>query len=154
MLLVLLYLSYVNLFKELFFSSLPLRASVSRFAWAVVASRKRMQRYDFFPNLQNFWKKKLIFCYCFNTCLQNRTISVGVHIILYKGRIGARRRCECLQMRPETASTERVYTPLPGIATQFLHLHEAALRRNVAYGEGCRSSPVARPTTRKCDNDG
>ena len=83
MLLVLLYLSYVNLFKELFLYSLPLRTSVSRFAWGFVRSRKRMQRYDFFPFLQNFsWKKLKIYC-CFNTCLQNEGGFVGVHIIIY-----------------------------------------------------------------------
>ena len=42
-----------------------------------------MQRYDFFPFLQNFsWKKLKIYC-CFNTCLQNKGGFVGVHIIIY-----------------------------------------------------------------------
>ena len=37
-----------NLFKELFLYSLPPNASHSQFAWGLVRSRKRMQRYDFF----------------------------------------------------------------------------------------------------------
>ena len=42
-----------------------------------------MQRYDFFPFLQNFSWEKLKICYYFNTCLQNEGGFVGVHIIIY-----------------------------------------------------------------------
>ena len=103
-----------------------------------------MQRYDFFAFLQNFREKKLNIYHCFNIRLRFAAISVGVHIILYRGAARVLRLCSRLPVRPKTASTKRVYTPPPGIATHFLHLHEAALRRNVAYGEGCQSSPMAR----------
>ena len=113
-----------------------------------------MQRYDFFSFLQNFREKKLNIYRCFNIRLRFAAISVGVHIILYRGAARVLRLCSRLPVRPKTASTKRGYTPLSGIATHFLHLHEAALRRNVAYGEGCRSSPMARPTTRTRVNGG
>ena len=56
--------------------------------------------------------------------------------------------------RQETASTERGYTPLPDIATHFLHLHEAALRRNVAYGEGRNTPPDDADDDSEAHNDG
>ena len=65
-------LSYVNLFKELFLFVL--------FAWSNVRSRKRMQRYGFFRNLQNFYRKNRDFIPDFNIRLQFSRQIVGAHI--------------------------------------------------------------------------
>ena len=56
--------------------------------------------------------------------------------------------------RTKALLTNRGYNALPGIATQFLHLHEAASRRNVADGDVRKSTSWAQPTTRKRDNGG
>ena len=58
-------------------------SSLSHFAWGFVRSRKRMQRYDFFPNHQNFRWKNVSKCIYFNRYLQFISCFMPVHIIIY-----------------------------------------------------------------------
>ena len=57
------------------------RSASLTFAWDTVAVRKRMQRYGFFVNHQNFWREKLKFYARFNSCLQLKRRIVDAHII-------------------------------------------------------------------------
>ena len=56
------------------------------FAWDTVAIRKRMQRYSFFVNHQNFCREKLKIYARFNSCLQLKHRIVDAHIILLYAR--------------------------------------------------------------------
>ena len=52
-------LFYVNLFQRTLSLLLPQTYSSLALASDIVRSRKRMQRYSFFPYLQNFWAKNV-----------------------------------------------------------------------------------------------
>ena len=104
--------------------------NLTRFAWSFVRSWKRMQRYDFYPYLQNFWRKSLQNVAILTVVHIYVAVNGGAHIIIYITSAISRHDITIRAHMPRMS----IYVPCRHLYA-FSRLHEAALRKNVAdYG--------------------